>query len=76
MEEIKQENLSELLCKLKDKLEISITTEIEKVANELKTYSYKEHTLKERYKEIFDYIDEYEYEEAYTLIEEVIEKDG
>lgn len=74
--EIEAKELSELLVKLRDKLEISITTEIEKVANQLKKYSFDGKTLKEYYKEIFNYIDEYEYEEAYSLVEEVIKKNG
>ncbi len=61
-----------MLKLLRDKLDISITTDIEKVAFQMKQYSYNGINIKEKYQEIFYYIEDYEYEKAIVLVEEVI----
>lgn len=72
--EISKEKVSELLMLLRDKLDIAITTEIEKVTAEMKQYAHDGIDLSKKFREIFALVEEYEYEEAYGLVEEILKK--
>lgn len=73
--ELTKEQFSDRMLLLMDRLDTAITTDIEKVTAQMKLFSYKGIELTEGYKEIFTLIEEYEYEKAMLLVEEVIKSD-
>lgn len=71
LQELTKEQLDARVEQLREKLDVSITTEIEKDMRDLEKYQYEGVAVKQLFSEIFALVEEYEYEKAAELIEEV-----